>query len=298
MLGYTSFFLAPSDRRAPGRTRAHRIGTVANFARALFHPRPVHVPAPCPGLAAIGGAEPVTFLPRLARTVNDQRRIGKDLRTYRVGMIRKMEVLEEKFERPKDFDLATWWAASLERFERDLRPTSARLRLSPIGCARLGERGAYTAAAVAGAGEQDTRGWRELTLPIENLEQAALLLIGLGPEVEVSTRPGWLPKSPNAPWLSPHVCVNRQVNGPACIRMPFRSPSSFERLLSLADLTTRKAVTRQSLVRWALFDYLIGNFDAHGKNVSYFCHPSGRDIAPYYDLVSAGCCQKRCGTSC
>jgi hypothetical protein len=54
----------------------------------------------------------------------------------------------------------------------------------------------------------------------------------------------------------------------------------------VADYTVRKAVTRLSLVRWALFQYLIGNADAHGKNVSFFCRPDGLALAPSYDLVS------------
>jgi serine/threonine-protein kinase HipA len=65
-----------------------------------------------------------------------------------------------------------------------------------------------------------------------------------------------------------------------------RDGVSFERLFSVADYTVRKAVTRLSLVRWALFQYLIGNADAHGKNVSFFCRPDGLALAPFYDMVS------------
>jgi serine/threonine-protein kinase HipA len=45
-------------------------------------------------------------------------------------------------------------------------------------------------------------------------------------------------------------------------------------------------VTRLSLVRWALLQYLIGNSDAHGKNVSFYSWPNGLELAPFYDLVS------------
>ncbi len=65
-----------------------------------------------------------------------------------------------------------------------------------------------------------------------------------------------------------------------------RDGVSFERLFSLSEYTVRKAVTRLSLLRWALFQYLIGNSDAHGKNVSFFCGPNGLSLAPFYDLVS------------
>jgi len=65
-----------------------------------------------------------------------------------------------------------------------------------------------------------------------------------------------------------------------------RDGASFPRLFSLAEYTVQKAVTRLSLVRWALFNFLIGNSDAHGKNVSFFCRNDGLWLAPFYDLVS------------
>jgi serine/threonine-protein kinase HipA len=65
-----------------------------------------------------------------------------------------------------------------------------------------------------------------------------------------------------------------------------RDGVSFPRLFSLAEYTVQKAAARLSLVRLALFNYLIGNCDAHGKNVSFFCKHDGLWLAPLYDLVS------------
>lgn len=66
-----------------------------------------------------------------------------------------------------------------------------------------------------------------------------------------------------------------------------RDGVGFERLFSTAvAYTTQKALTRQALARWAILQYLIGNADAHGKNVSFFCRADGLAIAPFYDLVS------------
>jgi len=65
-----------------------------------------------------------------------------------------------------------------------------------------------------------------------------------------------------------------------------REGVSFGRLFSIAQYTVEKAVTRLGLLRWALFQYLIGNADAHGKNMSFFCNPAGLALAPCYDLVS------------
>jgi serine/threonine-protein kinase HipA len=41
----------------------------------------------------------------------------------------------------------------------------------------------------------------------------------------------------------------------------------------------------RDLLNWVLFQLLIGNSDAHAKNVSFFVGPAGIDPAPAYDLV-------------
>ena len=66
-----------------------------------------------------------------------------------------------------------------------------------------------------------------------------------------------------------------------------RDGMSFERLFRCADLTANKAAARLALLRWALFQFLIGNSDAHGKNFSFFVRPGGLlEPTPWYDLVS------------
>jgi len=42
----------------------------------------------------------------------------------------------------------------------------------------------------------------------------------------------------------------------------------------------------QQLLDWLIFNVIIGNSDAHGKNVSFFVNKSGMEITPFYDLVS------------
>jgi serine/threonine-protein kinase HipA len=66
-----------------------------------------------------------------------------------------------------------------------------------------------------------------------------------------------------------------------------RDGVSFERLFTtVVSHTTQKALTRQALTRWAILQFLIGNADAHGKNLSFFSRPEGLSMAPFYDLVS------------
>jgi serine/threonine-protein kinase HipA len=74
-------------------------------------------------------------------------------------------------------------------------------------------------------------------------------------------------------------------NGPEVRHI--REGMSFERLFGLADLAINKAAARLTILRWALFQFLIGNSDAHGKNFSFFVRAGGYlEPAPWYDLVS------------
>jgi serine/threonine-protein kinase HipA len=49
-----------------------------------------------------------------------------------------------------------------------------------------------------------------------------------------------------------------------------RDGMRFELLFGLADLTANKALAKLAMLRWALFQFLIGNSDAHGKNFCAF----------------------------
>jgi len=41
-----------------------------------------------------------------------------------------------------------------------------------------------------------------------------------------------------------------------------------------------------SLLNWVIYNYLTGNSDAHGKNISLLLLPEGPVLAPFYDLIS------------
>ncbi|MEP7298832.1 MAG: HipA domain-containing protein [Burkholderiales bacterium] len=65
-----------------------------------------------------------------------------------------------------------------------------------------------------------------------------------------------------------------------------REGVSFEVLFDCVEQTVNKAAARLTMLRWALFQFLIGNSDAHGKNFSFFVRRQGLEPAPWYDLVS------------
>lgn len=62
--------------------------------------------------------------------------------------------------------------------------------------------------------------------------------------------------------------------------------SSAQTLAQLVTLCREKARTRLALLRWTLFNALVGNGDAHLKNLSFFVASSGTALAPHYDLLS------------
>ena len=114
-------------------------------------------------------------------------RVGARTMTLKVANIGALAVSEEAFERPQDFQLAAWWQASLQRFERELRPDVALLRVTAEGRRRLAEKGRYAAQAVAAAEAEEPPGdarWARVKLPIESVDQAARLVLSLAPEAE------------------------------------------------------------------------------------------------------------------
>lgn len=106
-------------------------------------------------------------------------------RIFKVSNIRAHALDGSTFERPRDFDLAAWWSAETARFEAELRRESASLQVTAPGMKRIAALGAYAQAAVDAAIATDREGWMRIELPIEHIEQAALLLLGIGPEMRV-----------------------------------------------------------------------------------------------------------------
>ena len=54
----------------------------------------------------------------------------------------------------------------------------------------------------------------------------------------------------------------------------------------IATYSAQPAKDRLQLISWVIFNYLIGNADAHAKNLSLLITPEGVSLAPFYDLIS------------
>ena len=64
------------------------------------------------------------------------------------------------------------------------------------------------------------------------------------------------------------------------------SQGGMESLAALAKACRSPAVARARLFGWLVFNVLVGNTDAHLKNLSFMVSHEGIQLAPFYDLLS------------
>ncbi|VVS92225.1 type II toxin-antitoxin system HipA family toxin [Desulfoluna spongiiphila] len=55
---------------------------------------------------------------------------------------------------------------------------------------------------------------------------------------------------------------------------------------AINSLCTTPVLEKNKLIDWMVFNFLIGNCDAHAKNISLLYTQAGTTLAPFYDLVS------------
>jgi len=64
-----------------------------------------------------------------------------------------------------------------------------------------------------------------------------------------------------------------------------REGASFKKLFQSAKLCSIPAIAQLELLNWAMFNLIIGNSDAHGKNFSFFVNQKGIKTTPFYDML-------------
>jgi predicted DNA-binding transcriptional regulator YafY len=110
---------------------------------------------------------------------------------YRVAAILDAERLDEPVARPDGFDLAGFWRAWTERYERDVYKSEASVRMTTEALERM----AYifppemSRAARANAGPPGPDGWLQTTVPIESVRHGHIELLKLGAAAEVLAPP-------------------------------------------------------------------------------------------------------------
>ena len=65
-----------------------------------------------------------------------------------------------------------------------------------------------------------------------------------------------------------------------------REGVSFSKLFASAKQCRVPAKAKMQMLQWAIFNLIIGNSDAHGKNFSFFIREDGMEPTPFYDLLS------------
>jgi predicted DNA-binding transcriptional regulator YafY len=112
---------------------------------------------------------------------------GRELRTFRVGRVQSVKVLDEHALRPDDFDLATHWAEAQQEFLGSWQtiPVVVRVHGDKRWLVRYLQDPTRAEAALAGASEPDGDGWITLTLQFENEEMAGYELMRGGGDLEV-----------------------------------------------------------------------------------------------------------------
>jgi predicted DNA-binding transcriptional regulator YafY len=108
------------------------------------------------------------------------------IRTYRVSRVASVEPLEERFERPPDFELAAYWSESSAAFERDFprAVVTVRLRAERLDrlAAAVGDRAVTNAERLEHA---DGDGWLRLRLRLDWPNEVPGQLLSLGSDVEI-----------------------------------------------------------------------------------------------------------------
>jgi predicted DNA-binding transcriptional regulator YafY len=116
---------------------------------------------------------------------------GDRFLVYRVDRFEAVRTGTERFVRDEDFDLAAFWDAQAELFERSLLRTRATVRLTPAGLRTLRHVADPAALpdAMASASAPDGQGRVTLVLPVESVEVAYSQILRFGPEAEVLDPP-------------------------------------------------------------------------------------------------------------
>jgi predicted DNA-binding transcriptional regulator YafY len=112
--------------------------------------------------------------------------VGEGMRTYRISNILDLTVTDQRFERPKDFELEQFWKRAARAYEVGLYRGKAVLRVHQRGMWKFNlVSSAVAEAASESAGPPDVEGWIRVVVPIESIDQAARDFTRLGVDAEV-----------------------------------------------------------------------------------------------------------------
>ena len=185
-----------ADRAASARQRFHLDAPtwfrssrnephLATLAAAVWDDRRIVVRYRHPGSddAAPRALEPFGLVCKAGVWYLVARRDG-ELRTYRVSRVHEVSTLDEQFERPADFDLASFWDESVAGFEAALPPVDVVVHASAYAMGELSWLTRSSGRAIKERHPLDD-GWTRATVAFESIDDAFTELLRLGAEVEI-----------------------------------------------------------------------------------------------------------------
>jgi predicted DNA-binding transcriptional regulator YafY len=121
-------------------------------------------------------------------------RSGENVRTYRVSRVQEVTLLEERFERPPDFDLAAHWVDSTAAYERERDRVEMTVRLPIDRTEVLADKvsGRFLSEAVRLVDPSPDH--LRLRIPFDWVDEAVIAALRLGGDAEV-VEPEWLRRS-------------------------------------------------------------------------------------------------------
>jgi predicted DNA-binding transcriptional regulator YafY len=109
-----------------------------------------------------------------------------EIRTYRLSRVTAARPLDERFERPDGFDLASHWAESIAAYEREVPRIDVIVSVAPARLDALADLlGSQVVADAERLAEPDPDGWTRLVLRLDYPHDAPGRLLGLGRDMEV-----------------------------------------------------------------------------------------------------------------
>src|SRR5262249_1266181 len=107
-------------------------------------------------------------------------------RTYRVSRVNRVETLDEVFERPEKFDLASFWTESSAAYERDTPRAEVELRIARDRLDRLrGVIGTRPFETLERLDVDDPDGWLHVRVKLDWPNEATTQILAVGPGCEL-----------------------------------------------------------------------------------------------------------------
>ncbi len=107
-------------------------------------------------------------------------------RTYRVSRVARVTALDERFERPAEFDLAGFWTESSAAYERDTPRIEIVLRIAGERLPRLrGAVGERPFETLERLDEPDPDGWVRARIQLDWPNEVVAQILAVGPDCEL-----------------------------------------------------------------------------------------------------------------